>query len=68
MFFTASLFKLKRSEGQKEMEKDDEFQTDDDDDMEVSEKEETLQKRKKVFSQYNIYFLSKGVMRLFVFF
>lgn len=48
--FTATLFTLKKSEGQEEMEED-EFQTDDDD-MEVSETEEekqAAQKRKKVF-------------------
>lgn len=47
---TASVFTLKKPEEQQEMEKDDDFQTDEDE-MEVSEMEEKKQapqKRKKV--------------------
>lgn len=66
-FSTATLFTLKKSERQEELEEDeDEFQTDDDD-MEVSEAEEekqAVQKRKKVFSSvrsFSFLFFSKGV-------
>lgn len=54
VFLVATLFTLKKPEGQEEIEEDDdEFQTDDEEeDMEVSEPEEAkqaVQKRKKVF-------------------